>query len=68
MYSTVDLDQNSPVALKYGLFAEQLSGTSFVVKRSENQKSWLYKVRPSVVEGKYSPSAYDYKIVASYMD
>ena len=41
-------DQNSPVTLKDGLYAEQLSGTAFTMKRSENQKVWFYKVRPSV--------------------
>ena len=29
-----NLDQNSPIKLKHGLFAEQLSGSAFTVKRS----------------------------------
>lgn len=53
---SVNSDQNSPVKLKHGLFAEQLSGTAFTVKRSDNQKTWLYKVRPSAVQGQYHPS------------
>jgi homogentisate 1,2-dioxygenase len=32
----------------YGLFAEQLSGTSFTTPRKDNQKVWLYRVRPTV--------------------
>lgn len=60
------LDQNSPIKLKYGVYAEQLSGTAFTVKRSENQKTWLYKVRPSAVQGQYSPSKREFKIVADF--
>jgi len=40
--------QNSPQVCPYGLFAEQLSGTSFTTPRHENQRSWLYRIRPSV--------------------
>lgn len=50
------IDQNSPVKLKHGVFAEQLTGTAFTVKRSENQKTWLYKVRPSAVQAQYKAS------------
>lgn len=32
----------------YGLYSEQLSGTAFTVPRGKNQKSWLYRIRPSV--------------------
>ena len=63
-----NLAQNSPIKIKYGLYAEQLSGTAFTMKRSENQKSWLYKVRPSVIEGQYSPSKREFKILPSYID
>lgn len=45
--------QNSPIKLKKGVFAEQLSGTAFTMKRAENQKSWLYKIRPSVTQGQF---------------
>lgn len=56
-------DQNSPIKLKKGVFAEQLTGTAFTVKRAENQKSWLYKVRPSVTQGQYKESTYPFKII-----
>ena len=62
-----DLDQNSPIKLKHGVFAEQLTGTAFTVKRAENQKSWLYKVRPSVTQGQYKPSNYPFRIIESYL-
>ncbi len=42
-------DQNSPQKVPYGLYAEQLSGTSFLAPRDRNQRSWLYRIRPSVL-------------------
>lgn len=41
--------QNSPQHVPYGLYAEQLSGTAFTVKRSDNRHVWLYRITPSVV-------------------
>src|SRR5688572_15705403 len=46
--------QNSPQAAPYGLYAEQLSGSSFIALRHENMRSWLYKIRPSVVHSRFS--------------
>ncbi|HET8611135.1 MAG TPA: homogentisate 1,2-dioxygenase [Sphingomonas sp.] len=39
--------RNSPQKPLYGLYAEQLSGTSFTMPRHENRRSWLYRMRPS---------------------
>lgn len=39
--------QNSPRVPPHGLYAEQLNGTGFTAHRAENQRSWLYRVRPS---------------------
>lgn len=47
--------QNSPQKCEYGLYAEQLSGTAFTLPRSKNMRSWLYKIRPSVVHHSYVP-------------
>ncbi|KAL7645037.1 UNVERIFIED_CONTAM: hypothetical protein RMT77_003407 [Armadillidium vulgare] len=41
--------QNSPQVCPYGLYAEQLSGTAFTAPREHNRRSWLYRIRPSVV-------------------
>lgn len=41
--------QNSPQKCPYGLYAEQLSGSAFTAPRTENTRSWLYRIRPSVV-------------------
>ncbi|RHZ68909.1 hypothetical protein Glove_292g35 [Diversispora epigaea] len=40
--------RNTPQKCPYGLYAEQLSGTAFTVDRKHNQRSWLYRVKPSV--------------------
>jgi homogentisate 1,2-dioxygenase len=40
--------QNSPQKTPYGLYAEQLSGSPFTAPRGTNERSWLYRIRPSV--------------------
>jgi len=40
--------QNSPQRCPYGLYAEQLSGSPFTAPRGQNERSWLYRIRPSV--------------------
>jgi len=47
--------QNSPQQVKYGLYAEQLSGTAFTVPRALNRRTWLYRLLPSVVHHTYTP-------------
>lgn len=47
--------QNSPQHCNLGLYAEQLSGTSFTRPRQNNLHSWLYRILPSVVHGSYVP-------------
>ena len=39
--------QNSPQKCAYGLYAEQLSGSPFTAPRSTNERSWLYRMRPT---------------------
>ena len=40
--------QNSPQKCNYGLYGEQLSGTAFTAPRSQNERTWCYRIRPSV--------------------
>ncbi|GAA6034418.1 hypothetical protein JCM8097_002716 [Rhodosporidiobolus ruineniae] len=40
--------QNAPQKVKFGLYAEQVTATAFVAPRHQNQKLWLYRMRPSV--------------------
>jgi homogentisate 1,2-dioxygenase len=47
--------QNSPREVRFGLYAEQLNGTSFTVPRQRNRRSWLYRILPSVAHGPFSP-------------
>ncbi len=39
--------RNSPQRPAFGLYTEQLSGSSFTSPRSENRRSWLYRMRPT---------------------
>ncbi len=39
---------NSPQKCNYGLYAEQLSGTAFTAPRGQNERTWCYRIRPSV--------------------
>ena len=41
--------RNSPQRAPYGLYAEQLSGSPFTAPRGQNERSWLYRIRPSVL-------------------
>ncbi len=45
--------QNSPQKSPLGLYAEQLTGSAFTMPRHRNLKSWLYRIKPSVVQGKF---------------
>src|SRR5687768_11331390 len=45
--------RNSPQRPAFGLYAEQLSGTAFTAPRSENRRSWLYRMRPSAEHPPY---------------
>ncbi|KAJ4846351.1 hypothetical protein Tsubulata_021403 [Turnera subulata] len=47
--------QNSPLFCPYGLYAEQISGTSFTSPRKLNHRSWLYRIKPSVTHEPFKP-------------
>lgn len=50
------IGQNSPQKCAYGLYAEQISGTPFTAPRAANQRSWLYRIRPTVANwGDFQP-------------
>jgi homogentisate 1,2-dioxygenase len=40
--------RNSPQRCAYGLYAEQISGSPFTAPRASNERTWLYRIRPSV--------------------
>ncbi len=41
--------QHSPQKVPHGLYAEHISGSSFLAPRSENLKTWVYRILPSVL-------------------
>ncbi len=47
--------RNSPQKVNYGLYTEQLTGSAFTTPRAQNLRSWLYRIRPSVVHEPYQP-------------
>ncbi len=50
---TLPVGRNSPQRVAHGLYAEQLSGTAFTAPRSENRRSWLYRIRPAAMHGSF---------------
>src|SRR5262245_21658746 len=42
------IGRNSPPRQAYGAYAEQLSGSPFTAPQATNQRSWLYRIRPTV--------------------
>ncbi|KAK7690989.1 hypothetical protein QCA50_006092 [Cerrena zonata] len=42
------IGQNTPQRLKYDLYPEGISGTAFTTPRAHNQRTWFYRIQPSV--------------------
>lgn len=40
--------RNSPQKCAYGLYGEQLTGTAFTAPSHQNERTWCYRIRPSV--------------------
>jgi homogentisate 1,2-dioxygenase len=47
--------RNSPQRPAFGLYVEQLSGSSFTSPRHENRRSWLYRMRPTADHRPFEP-------------
>lgn len=47
--------QNSPQRAPLGLYAEQFSGSPFTAPRHMQKRSWLYRIRPSVLHEPFAP-------------
>jgi homogentisate 1,2-dioxygenase len=65
--------QNNPQTCPYGLYAEQLSGTAFTAPRAVNKRTWLYRIRPSVMHRPFKrlnddSSSGDVRLVAIGID
>lgn len=48
---------NSPQKVPFGLYAEQFSGTAFTAPRSDNRRTWFYRLRPSAGHPPFAPYA-----------
>lgn len=51
--------RNSPQKPAYGLYAEQLTGSAFTAPRATNKRTWMYRIRPSVIHKPYEPLKHD---------
>lgn len=47
--------QFNPQQVPYGLYSEQFNTTAFTAPRAHNRRTWLYRIRPSVLQGEFSP-------------
>ncbi|MEO6433141.1 MAG: homogentisate 1,2-dioxygenase [Sphingomicrobium sp.] len=47
--------RNSPQRPAFGLYTEQVSGSAFTAPRSENRRSWLYRLRPTADHRPFAP-------------
>ncbi len=45
--------RNSPQKPPLGLYTEQFSGSAFTMRRKEQRRSWLYRIRPSAAHAKF---------------
>lgn len=51
---TIPHGQNSPRSVRFGLYAEQITGSAFGAPRHANRNAWLYRVRPAVAHKGYT--------------
>jgi len=47
--------QNSPQKVPLGLYSELVTGASFYAPRHLNRRSYVFRIRPSVVSGEFQP-------------
>ena len=45
--------RNSPQRPPLGLYAEQFSTTAFTLPRKEARRTWMYRIRPSALHGRF---------------
>ena len=50
---TLPIGQNSPQKVAHGLVSELVSGTTFTAPRAHNRRSYVFRIRPSVVHGRF---------------
>jgi homogentisate 1,2-dioxygenase len=55
---TLPHGRNSPQKVEGGLFAEQINGAPVTAPRHRNLKTWLYKISPSVIQGRFTETGH----------
>lgn len=50
---TLPVGRNSPQRVPHGLVSELVSGTTFTAPRAHNRRSYVFRIRPSVVHGQF---------------
>lgn len=55
MAGALPVGQNAPQRNALGLYTEQVSGSAFTAPRGHNRRTWMYRIRPSVVHEPYQP-------------
>jgi homogentisate 1,2-dioxygenase len=60
--------RNSPQRPAFGLYAEQFSATAFTAPRTENRRSWLYRLRPSADHPTFALRATKSQIISAPFD
>jgi homogentisate 1,2-dioxygenase len=57
LLGALPIGRNSPQRCPYGLYAEQLSGSPFTAPRASNERSWVYRILPTVANwGAFRPA------------
>lgn len=59
--------QNSPQQCPYGLYAEQVTGSSFAASRAAMRRAFLYRLRPSAVHEAYKKVAANPTLQANFL-
>ncbi|MEM8850940.1 MAG: homogentisate 1,2-dioxygenase [Pseudomonadota bacterium] len=60
---------NSPQRCAYGLYGEQLSGSAFTAPQGQNERTWCYRIRPSVKHsGRYAKIDMPFWVSAPFAD
>src|SRR4051812_13047850 len=63
---TLPRDKSSPQKARFGLYPEQLTGSSFTAPRPQNLRSWQYRIRPSVLHCSSSKLVRNHKLCDYY--
>lgn len=61
LQGALPIGRNSPQKCAYGLYAEQISGSPFTAPRQTNERSWLYRIFPTVKHwGKFTKAEFPF--------